>query len=72
MLPGSNGLPWTVWSVGGAIYNQGALTLSGVTVQNNSALVAGDGIYSSLGSVTLEGGAVVQENSASGQQLLFQ
>ncbi len=66
MEPGQGGVPWALWSEGGAIYNQGALTLSGVTVQNNSALVAGGGIYSSLGSVTLEGGSVVQENSAGG------
>jgi hypothetical protein len=31
---------------GGAIYNQGALTLSGVTVQNNTAILAGGGVYS--------------------------
>jgi hypothetical protein len=61
---------------GGAIDNQGALTLTGVTVQNNSAQgidgstgsagasAAGGGIYSS-GSLTLEG-CTVQNNQALG------
>ena len=66
MVPGQEGVPWPLWSEGGAIYNQGALTLSGVTVEDNSALVAGGGIYSSMGSVTLEGGSIVQNNSAGG------
>jgi predicted outer membrane repeat protein len=66
MEPGQDGVPWPLWSEGGAIYNQGALTLSGVTVEDNSAVVAGGGIYSSMGSVTLEGGSIVQENSAGG------
>jgi hypothetical protein len=78
---------------GGAIYNQGRLTLIGATVQNNAAegtsgangLVtksqqqsssingqaggssAGGGIWSS-GSVTLEGGTIVQQNQALGGQ----
>jgi hypothetical protein len=52
---------------GGAIYNnQGALTLSGVTVQDNIAASAGGGIYSYYGSVTLEGGTIVQKNTAEG------
>ena len=78
---------------GGAIFNQGSLTLIGATVQNNFAegswgangLVtqkkqqssgingqaggdaAGGGIWSS-GTVTLEGGTVVQNNEALGGQ----
>ena len=52
---------------GGAIYNhQGALTLNGVTVQDNVAVIAGGGIFSYLGSVTLEGGTIVQKNIAEG------
>ncbi len=47
---------------GGAIYNQGALTLSGVTVQHNVCLVAGGGLFSYDGSVTLEGGSSVSSN----------
>jgi hypothetical protein len=49
-------------SYGGAIYNQGAADLNNVIVQGNSALLAG-GIFSS-GSLTLEGGTNVQNNSA--------
>jgi predicted outer membrane repeat protein len=50
---------------GGAIYNQGTLVLNDVTVQQNTALGAGGGIYSSSGSVvTLEGGTIVQSNVA--------
>ena len=49
---------------GGAIYNQGTLVLNGVTVQNNSSLGDGGGIYSYDGSVTLEGGTIVQSNAA--------
>jgi hypothetical protein len=67
---------------GGAIYNKGALTLNGVTVQNNIARgaqgagntgngpggdAAGGGIYSS-GALTLEGGATVKNNQALGGQ----
>ena len=50
---------------GGAIFDQGALTLSGVTVQDNSA-ASGGGICSYNGSVTLEGGSIVQNNTAEG------
>jgi hypothetical protein len=63
---------------GGAIYNQGTLDLSGVTVQNNSAIGAngqgngsvpsaafGGGIYSN-GSLTLEGGTILQSNLVCG------
>jgi hypothetical protein len=62
---------------GGAIDNQGALTLNGVTVQNNIAQgapptrssagqnAAGGGIYSSA-SLTLEGSTTVQNNQALG------
>jgi hypothetical protein len=64
---------------GGAIYNQGTLVLNGVTAQNNSAVggmfdvldginAAGGGIYSLGGSVTLEGGTIVQNNRALGGQ----
>jgi hypothetical protein len=67
---------------GGAIFNQGNLDLNNVIVQNNTALgqkgvtgfgahatagqpAAGGGIYSS-GSLTLEGGTIVQNNQAVG------
>jgi hypothetical protein len=69
------------WAEGGAIYNQGALTLSGVTVQNNTAKGAsgsffrsgstygqpaeGGGIFSS-GALTLQNGTLVHGNSAVG------
>jgi fibronectin-binding autotransporter adhesin len=54
---------------GGAIYNDGALVLNGVTVQKNYAESAtwggaGGGIYSVGGSVTLEGGTIVSFNWA--------
>jgi hypothetical protein len=64
----------TATEAGGGIYNQGALTLSGVTIQNNTAqgggpygggAAAGGGIYSS-GSLTLEGGTTVRNNLALG------
>jgi hypothetical protein len=49
---------------GGAIFNQGTLDLNGVTVQGSSAIFGG-GIYSDYNSVTLlEGGTIVQKNSA--------
>jgi fibronectin-binding autotransporter adhesin len=57
---------------GGAIFSQGALVLNAVIVQGNSAFgfngvgAAGGGIFSSGGSVTLEGGTIVQNNSAVG------
>jgi hypothetical protein len=54
--------------VGGAILNQGALTLNGVTVQNNtvrsSGFCEGGGIYSN-GSLTLTG-CTIQNNHALG------
>jgi hypothetical protein len=57
---------------GGAVFNQGSLTLNGVTVQKNVARgnllgtdAAGGGIYSS-GVLTLEGGTTVQNNVAVG------
>jgi hypothetical protein len=62
---------------GGAIYNQGTLDLTGVTVQKNVAQgadgvtgvaggsAAGGGIYSS-GSLTLQGGTNLQNNQAVG------
>jgi predicted outer membrane repeat protein len=50
-------------SIGGAIYNLGTLSLSGVTVQNNVAQ-SGGGIYST-GSLTVSGGAI-QNNKALG------
>jgi hypothetical protein len=56
---------------GGAIYNQGTLVLSGVTVQFNTAQgspganAAGGGIWSG-GSLTLENSSLVQGNSAVG------
>jgi hypothetical protein len=62
---------------GGAIFNDGTLTLNGVTVRNNIAQgqngakgqagqsAAGGGIYSSA-SVTLEGGTLIQNNQALG------
>jgi hypothetical protein len=67
-------------AIGGAIYNQGALTLHGVTVQNNTALggdairgshaegsaAFGGGIYS-VGVLTLEG-CTVRNNMAIGGQ----
>ncbi len=66
-----------VWGEGGAIYNQGALTLNAVTVQGNIAeglangvsapgsAGAGGGIYSN-GALTLEGSTKVQNNQALG------
>jgi hypothetical protein len=65
---------------GGAIYNQGTLTLDGVTVQANTARgdyfgsasyasdAAGGGIWSggATSSLTLTGGAIIQSNSALG------
>jgi predicted outer membrane repeat protein len=58
------------WSAGGAIYNQGALTLSGVTVQRNEVepligAAMGGGIWSS-GSLTLENGTLMQDNTVTG------
>jgi hypothetical protein len=58
---------------GGAIYNQGALDLNGVTVQNNIAQgqdgagnsAAGGGVYSG-GSLTMEGGTTIANNQAIG------
>jgi hypothetical protein len=65
---------------GGAIYNQGTLSLNGVTVQNNTAQggngsgsgasangqdAAGGGIWSS-GNLTLANGTVIQSNQALG------
>jgi hypothetical protein len=65
-----------VQAEGGAIYNQGTLVLHGVTVQGNMAVGAqegdyafngvGGGIFSGGGSVTLEGGTLVQNNEALG------
>ena len=60
---------------GGTIYNQGALTLSGVTVEGNRAVgpvgsgspAAGGGIWSN-GSLTLENGTLLEGNSARGGQ----
>jgi predicted outer membrane repeat protein len=49
---------------GGAILNQGAVDLKGVTVQNNGAS-SGGGIYSS-GSLTLEAGTLISGNQAVG------
>jgi hypothetical protein len=51
---------------GGAISNDGALTLNGVVVEDNIADTDGGGIYSSAGSVTLEGGSIIQDNIADG------
>ncbi len=57
---------------GGAIFNQGALTLSGVTVQSNEVKplfnlgsAMGGGIWSN-GSLTLENGTLVQDNRVLG------
>jgi hypothetical protein len=63
-------------SEGGAIFNQGTLVLSGVTVQGNIAAgsdglrkngndASGGGVWSG-GSLTLENGTVVQNNEAEG------
>jgi hypothetical protein len=64
-----------VWAQGGAILNQGTLTLSAVTVQDNTAegrygdsppdSGAGGGIFS-CGSVTLDDGTLITDNSAYG------
>jgi hypothetical protein len=59
---------------GGAIYNEGALDLNGVTVQNNIAQgqdgagnsAAGGGVYSG-GSLTMEGGAIKNNQAIGGQ-----
>ena len=67
--------PGTGAARGGAIYNQGTLVLNAVTVQNNVAGgntpidpvdAAGGGIFSYFGTVTLEGGTIVQNNEAVG------
>jgi hypothetical protein len=57
---------------GGAIFNEGALTLSGVTVQSNEVKplfnlgsAMGGGIWSN-GSLTLENGTLVQDNRVLG------
>ncbi len=70
----ADGTPIYVWAEGGAIYNQGALTLSGVTMQKNTAQglasigyggpAAGGGIYSG-GSLTVQS-STVQYNQALG------
>ena len=58
-------------ALGGAIYNAGALTLSGVTVANNQAYsdidgpAGGGGIWSD-GSLTLENGTLLEGNIARG------
>jgi hypothetical protein len=55
-------------AAGGAIYSQGALTLDGVTVQNNTALgdaAQGGGIWSN-GTLTLKGNSLIQNNQAIG------
>jgi hypothetical protein len=49
---------------GGAIFNTGTLILNDVTVQDNVGKIDGGGIYSSQGSVTLEGGSIVRNNKA--------
>jgi hypothetical protein len=65
---------------GGAIYSQGNLVLNGVTVQGNTAEgfdssystpinARGGGILSDGGSVTLEGGTIVQNNQAIGSSV---
>jgi hypothetical protein len=72
------GSAYGVGAKGGAILNQGALTLNAVTVTGNSSqatsnilrptcslAAAGGGIYST-GSLTLEAGTVVTSNSAVG------
>jgi hypothetical protein len=62
--------------LGGAVYNQGNLTLEGVTVRNNTAqgadgtfggggYAAGGGVYS-LGSLTVNSSSVFQNNKAVG------
>ncbi len=50
---------------GGAILNQGALDLKGVTVQHSVAC-SGGGIYST-GSLIIEGGSVISGNTAQGE-----
>ncbi len=60
---------------GGAIYQHGAaLTLSGVTVQNNSDFAPGNveglgggAIYAAYGSLTLQNGTVLEGNEAYGE-----
>src|SRR5262249_47363015 len=55
-------------AAGGVIYSQGALTLDGVTVQNNIALgnaAQGGGIWSN-GTLTLKGNSLIQNNQAIG------
>jgi hypothetical protein len=67
------GLAYGEWvaAQGGAVYNQGALTLDGVTVQNNIAQgtpgepAVGGGIWSG-GALTLEGNTRVLNNQALG------
>ena len=67
MVPGQEGVPWPLWSEGGAIYNQGALTLSGVTVEDNSAFWSpAAASIPPWARSTLEGGSIVQNNSAGG------
>ena len=74
------GLAYGVSAFGGAIYSQGNLVLNGVTVQGNTAEgfdssystpinARGGGILSAGGSVTLEGGTIVQNNQAIGSSV---
>jgi hypothetical protein len=85
-LTAQGGLALCVWHFkynlppldgGGAIFSQGTLVLSGVTVQDNMAeggtydhfygiVAGGGGIFSTGGSVTLEGRTIIQSNEAKG------
>ncbi len=74
----SGGLATGSLAEGGAIFNQGNLTLQGVTVQDNTAQgingangsagtnAIGGGIYSLGGSVALNGGTLLESNKALG------
>ncbi len=78
-LQGGLAFGWGVYAAGGAVYNQGTLTLDGVTIQNNTAqggdglnpgfvrnggTVLGGGLYS-IGALTVTG-STIQNNSAIG------
>ncbi len=52
---------------GGAIYNEGSLTIQNVTIQNCSASNQGGGIYNaSTGTVTISGGSISNNSAANG------
>jgi hypothetical protein len=59
-------LPYSGWEAGGAIYSQGSLSLSGVTVQNNIA----QGSVANGGGIFASGSLTMQNCTVSGNQAL--